>query len=185
MSYPADLIGQALFLAGAERTMWVASCFEGDDLEWVMKLQHDAYGDMVRAVFSTAKNAYLHAEMIIGACTNLGKLAKEEKTFDYRTLQHLHDVIASEFRRVHRDKLAELSRLTFPNDANHLNYADTLWRNYLQEEVDRLIRVRPDVVRDILTAALYPNPDPQGMFAESRLTELLKAEYRRIRAVIL
>jgi len=97
-------------------------------------------------------------------------------SFDHRTLQDIHDLIAAWFR-FSQDDGGQL-RLGETDEGYQDRLADE-WRTFFEEEVGRLTS-DDEFVRAVLVAAAFGNTD-RGYAAEAQLREFLKERYRTMR----
>src|SRR4051812_20540800 len=82
--------------------MWVLDMFPGDDNECLKDIQHGNYEHVQRMLIATAKTAIFeyHDKRGAGIDTFLLTEMRDLKTFDHRTLQLAHDLIAASFRKL-------------------------------------------------------------------------------------
>ena len=90
--------------------MYVYPVFRGDDNSALQKVQSDAYSEAIGYMVHEAVTQYFNAEKFLNTKTTLGdKIREEEKeslrrggtgkfSFDHRTIQNAHDVIAGNYR---------------------------------------------------------------------------------------
>ena len=157
--------------------MIVGEYFKGDST-WAAWIQHDVYGEVVSYLFRAARETYGSAYRVVGVETALAKDVKV-RTFDHRTLQYVHDMIAARFRFLYLDRFQP----QFPGLLDDLSDEQRvlgLWREFYPKEIARLLDENSELPRLILTAAVYPDPDERGIAAESQLYDLLKTLYPEI-----
>lgn len=141
--------------------MWVVPRFDGDvDME-LAKKQHEVYGQALGII---VRQCNLYAEF---ARSLLDDDDHPEwgtvESFDHRTLQGAHDLLAAawRFRNAFRQ-----SELPFVNK-NSLDEAQKLWLDGLRNEVDRWINY-PERVRWVQLILTNQNK-PLGYIAEAQL----------------
>jgi len=101
-------------------------------------------------------------------------------SFDHRTLQYFHDTLAAHFRLLYASRcVPQIPGLL--DDLTDEERALRLWREFYQEEIERLFREVPDLSRLILIAAVYPNPDKRGIEAEDQLYKRISDLYPELR----
>jgi hypothetical protein len=142
----------------------VKQCFHGYAI-WMQEIQHDLYWSNVGLIVKKAKELFCYCETVIGIETEIGNEIKFLENFDHRTLQYLYDVIAADYRYQNLENqgfcfeqigLTELI-------ANNIK---TSWLKFYSSKIDDLYKNNAHLPKQVLTAALYPNPDKRGMAAE-------------------
>lgn len=162
--------------------MWVGREFAGDDNMALKMAQFQLYWDMLPFLFLRARDRYLDACRLVEIETELGNRAKAMDTFDHRTIQDAHDLIAAWYR-FSRDDGGQL-RLGESTD----DYEGRLvreWRQFFEAEVASLVSI-DEFTRDILRATVFANTDSGGA-AEACVRERLKQRYAsmyRARALV-
>lgn len=78
----------------------MAPRFNGDNNFFVMKIQHDEYGNMIVNLLENSKNEYSHFEWNAMIDPKLMKRIQTKKYFDHRVLQWAHDIIAGVYRYI-------------------------------------------------------------------------------------
>ena len=74
--------------------MLVGTEFPGDDNEVLKQVQHEAYGGILGYLFSRPRERYLSACDLLQVDTELADKVRPMETFDHRTLQDAHDLLA-------------------------------------------------------------------------------------------
>jgi hypothetical protein len=148
--------------------MIVASEFPGDDDTTLMHIQHDSYCPHVSELFRAARLRYLAAAGLLEVEDELTQLIRFTLTFDHRTLQYAHDLLAARFR--YQSKDSTQIRLGEDPDAHQQRLA-AQWDAWFTREVNERLE-DPLFTRAILTAAAWANQD-RGVQAESTLARLL------------
>ena len=155
--------------------MIIGVSFDGDIFEDVKQIQHDLYGQGLERIYRSAKVRYRQSERILQQDTELGR-QHPMSSFDHRTLQWLHDQVAAFFRYSYGDRLhPELPGIN--EDLSREASIPRLWLSFLDEELERLFEDYPDLVRLVLEATAYPNPDPVGCEAEDNIFCFLRQRY--------
>jgi hypothetical protein len=152
--------------------MWVGHEYPGDNNEALKMAQFHLYGEMLLRLFSRARDRYLDAGRLVEVETELARRAKAMNTFDHRTLQGMHDLIAAWYR-FSRDDGGQLRLGESPED--YEKRLATEWRDFFEDEVARIVSL-DEFTRDILRATVFANTDP-GYAAEACVRERLKERY--------
>jgi len=158
--------------------MIVSSYFEDDSVKigWI---QHDVYGDVLSDLYKIAKRLHHHGEVIVGITTQLRRDSWDKNSFDHRTLQYLHDMIAAQFRYEYIFYTCKGPLFhTFDNSSEEKERVSLLWKEFYPKELERLVEEHPFIARWILTSTTYPNPDERGIEAEEDIYYLLHDEYQ-------
>lgn len=158
--------------------MFVYDRFENDPI-WVQMLQHDLYGGIVSLPFELARESYLKGERTVGIETQLGIDCRKKQHIDHRILQFFHDAIAAKFRFKTKNDLIMQSPITLEG----CSFEDVIkqrWLHFYNKQVEALLDDHPDLLRQILIACTYPNPDKRGIDAEENIYKFciwLNSEY--------
>src|SRR5271156_4736695 len=144
--------------------MFVGRRFPGDSNGVLMGVQSRLYWEIIGYLYSWPRKRYLDACQLVQSDTDLAKRLWAENSFDHRTLQESHDLIAAWFRFL-RD--AQGDRILFETEDEYRDRLAVEWRTFLETEV-RSLSDDDDFVRAVLTAAAFPNPDVAGCAAESQ-----------------
>lgn len=148
--------------------MIVASRFPGDDNDVVMNLQHDCYGHSLWLIVNQCKYRYLEAVRLLSLSNDFIKTVRELESFDHRTLQYTHDILAAIFRERNAERLQQsLPGIIY--DGSYKDWVLVEWGNFLQTEIKCILDNTPEFARWVLTAIIYPNPDLKGKSAEAAL----------------
>jgi hypothetical protein len=164
--------------------MNVYSVFRGDDNSALQMVQFDAYSEAIGHMVHEAVTQYFNAEKFLNTKTTLGnKIREEEKeslrrggtgkfSFDHRTIQNAHDVIAGNYRY-----LMPYFPL-FPDFPDKFDKDDEKWKwlQHLVKEIKVLYECLA-FTRCCLIACVYANSD-QGMSAEHYMGFYLAHRYR-------
>jgi len=148
--------------------MILGSYFLGDDNVVVQRIQEDCCGDRLCDLWRGARDRYLAAERTLGIDTELGKAARTARSFDHRTLQCLHDLVAASFRCRHAERLQP----DLPGLLSDLSYEERItvdWIRYFAAECEALAEFYPDFPRLVLEATVYPSGDPRCTRAAKEL----------------
>ena len=85
------------------------SAFSGDENASIKHAQHHMYGYLLWKIFEKSKNTFLVCDTVCEIFTHEQRINLIEKdSFDHRTLQESHDLIAISFRYWKRDGVLTL-----------------------------------------------------------------------------
>jgi hypothetical protein len=152
--------------------MIVGENFRGDIHDRVKWLQHDVYPYKLSVLFNIARQKYLHAEQMLNTKTELGSLIPKITSFDHRTLQDAHDIIAGYFRFKFREELDP--KIQFEGEPDDDTRILNLWNDFFNKEVDALTN-SGEFSRAVLKSAAYNNK--QGLQAEEFLRLFLMERF--------
>ncbi len=153
--------------------MWVGTEFPSDTNATLKDVQFRLYPEMLLRLYSRPRDRYLDACRLVQAETELASRLRSMDSFDHRTLQDVHDLIAAWFR-FSQDDGGQL-RLGETEETYRARLA-TEWRDFFEREITRL-SADDEFARAVLTAAAFGNSD-RGYAAEDQLREVLKERYR-------
>ena len=141
--------------------MWVVPSFDGDvDME-VAKKQHDVYGP---ALWIIVRQCNLYAEFTRRVLDDADHLEwGTVESFDHRTLQGAHDLLAAVWRFRNDFRQSELPFV----DKNFLDEVQQLWLDWLRHEISNWLH-RPERVRWVQLILTNQNK-PLGYIAEAQL----------------
>jgi len=149
--------------------------FDGDNNDKLLNVQHDAYWDLVAWLFETARRRYLEAARLLRAEDDLTKAVQEKTTFDHRTLQDAHDLIAAHYRFTHDDG----GQLRIGEDADGYRLRlRKAWDGFFRSEVRALVQ-DDEIALAMVKATVYEN-QKDGYSAESRVECLLNERYHEM-----
>ncbi len=150
--------------------MFCFSNFPGDDDERIFDAQHQCYGEVLWIIVKAAIKQYSHAEAILQCCGSMSLQLRqvESESFDHRTVQDVHDLIAAWYRFKRRTE-----RL-FPLEADLRED----WHEFARTEAAELCR-SADFVTGFLDACVYANTE-QGYAGEERAKQVEKWRYREM-----
>ena len=141
--------------------MWITPRFDGDSDTEVARIQHDVYPHALSLIVS---KCILYAEF---ARSLLDDADHPEwgtiDSYDHRTLQGAHDLLAAAWRFRNDFRQTELPFV----DQNFLDKVQQLWLGWLRHEISEWLR-RPDLVRLVLLILTNQNKSP-GYIAEAQL----------------
>ncbi len=148
---------------------------------WVQKLQYELYFYNYTPIFRVAKRKYLLAEEIIGIKSQLGYDCQRtyEYKFDHRITEGVHDALAAKFRYENRNRF----ETPLPGVLEELSHEIRIkrdWIDYFKEEINNLLDEQPGMVRQIVIAATYPDPDQRGILAMQSLDRYCDNIYQNI-----
>ena len=149
--------------------MWVVPCFDGDvDME-VARKQHDVYSQALGIIVSKCN---LYAGFARRLLDDSGHPEwGTVESFDHRTLQHVHDLLAAVWR--FRNDFRQPG-LAFA-DEDSLDEVQTIWLDWLRHEITEWIYY-PDRVR--LVQLILTNQNALlGYMAESQLSLNIMNEF--------
>ena len=164
---PGDPISKA-----KEAPVIVATRFDGDDDMHIQWLQHDVYGQALAIIADTCQRYEHFARAVLG--DDQGGW-EPIRSFDHRTLQHAHDILAAAWRFKH---VLRLRQMKLPVDRKNEGEPAFInhWLTWLQEEVDSWIAA-PYRVRLVVKILANQN-EPAGYKAETDLSwDLLMGYY--------
>lgn len=153
--------------------MIIGERFDGD-LLCVQDMQHSLYFQIIGIIVKKARTRYLAALNVIDIDTQLGRDIINKTTFDHRTIQYMHDVIAARFRFIYKEYSHQF---TLPNILGNLPFdalLECLWLDYYERFIDNLYENYPSFASIVLLATTYPNPNQLGIKAEEALCQLMK-----------
>ncbi len=137
-----------------------------------MQVQHDLYSESVGMLIRAAKERLSRVESAAEVQTILGSILKPETRFDHRGLQEIHDLIAAQFRFLHRHFLTQ--KIGDTKRPYELRVAG-LWWIFFMGEVHRLLD-RPQFMHAILIALAHQDTR-LGYEGEEEAARILKGEY--------
>lgn len=152
--------------------MIVGTCFPGDDNDALKWVQHDAYGPVLHYWFERSRTRYLDAERLLNTRTALGERIAAIDSFDHRSVQDAHDVMAAHFRR---DIFTPQPDLFAPEAPRTTAYMADQWWEFVRKEVASLVN-EPTITRLFLEACVRQR-DSLGTGANAALTDALRARY--------
>lgn len=155
--------------------MILADYFSNDDNEHVKSIQHKYYGDAWGVIFKWARCQYISSIRNLDLATTIQSKVSCLDGFDHRTLQMFHDFLAASFRHYLSNELE--TYLPFPGEDEEKRIV-SLWSSYIEHELERIKTNHAGIVRNIIEAVCYPNPNPIGIKAEDRLTHSLLNDER-------
>ena len=153
---------------------WVhMSCPEDVRMD-LRRVQHELYSELVGWLYGSARRRYLEAARLVNVETELSEALADMYTFDHRTLQEAHYLIADYYSVAHDDG----GQLFIGEDA--VTYKIRLhnsWRRFFQREVRRLLQ-QDEFTLAILTAAVFANQE-RGVAAEAQYHLFLEDDCAR------
>lgn len=174
--------------------MHVHPCFVGDNNDSLFEAQHHLYGYITHKIFFKCKNTFLRCDEVCNALSNDERLNLiNVDSYDHRTLQYAHDVIATSFRYLRRDNQLGLFELTEEQINKYFNlkyqkwrqgdlkYNDLIWayhwENYFVEIIKKLFTIdtmHADFVHHVMNAAFFNPNNKSGTESEHELIVILK-----------
>lgn len=152
--------------------MIVTSVYRNDDNALLMSVQHDDYMRSVGSIFRAATNALVRADDLLGTELLIVEKARAVTTFDHRTLQGAHDILAAAYRYRHDD--GGQMMLFEEASAKAARYC-VHWRAWLGEQLHDLVEY-PQFVRSVVESVVFAN-SVMGALAEMRTCGLLHSHY--------
>ena len=152
--------------------MIVGASFDGDDDTEIAFQQHEVCGQALSIIVDTCNRLTGFAKAVLDAKTpeSFGTVC----TFDHRTLQHAHDLLAAawRFRHDQRQQQLPLERRPEPlvshTPANH-------WLKWLRGEIEAWVR-SPQLVR-LVQLVLTNQNQPEGYISETKLSLAILDRY--------
>jgi hypothetical protein len=184
--------------------MIVYSAFKGDDNDELQTAQHELYNYLLYKIFEGSKITFLLCDEVCNKLTEQerSKLT-EQNSFDHRTLQGAHDLIAVAFRYMHRDGALTLFEPTPEEIIRYfnLNYndwdrgilSDTAlvwayhWELFFKNNVEHITGIKtmlPKFVRNVINASVFNPNNKNGTESEHQLRIIL-SEYFRVTDILL
>ena len=152
--------------------------FSNDSNAVLKNVQFELYGEMLVRLYSLPRDQYLSACQLVQAETDLAVRLRSMESFDHRTLQGTHDVIAAWFRLCHDDRgqlrLGE-TLVTYP-ERLALD-----WREFFEAEI-RSLTSDHVFTRGILVVTAYDNTE-RRYAAEAQLRTILIVRYQKMKQV--
>jgi hypothetical protein len=129
--------------------------------DWTLvEAQHRAYGSLHYRPFIEARRVYRAAGEILGVKTDLGALAEEVKTLDYRVFRDVYELIAAHYR----SSIGSSRQLRLPFDGEDRVCRPEYpcwrcamkieWSRYFERQVEKLAS-SPNTCRAILRLGVF------------------------------
>ncbi len=174
--------------------MHVHPCFIGDNNDSLFESQHHLYYWLCGKIFYNCRITYLRCDEVCHSLSDDEKIDLINfDSYDNRTLQYAHDVIAMSFRYLKRDNQLSLFELTEEQiniyfnlkyqkwRQGDLNYNDLIWayhwENYFVEIIKKLSTIdtmHSDFVHHVMNAAFFNPNNKSGTESEHELIVILK-----------
>lgn len=148
--------------------MWCFSNFPGDDDERIFTVQHQCYFDMIGTIVNASVKQYLHAELILRHYGAMSIQVRQVESFDHRTVQDVHDLIAAWYRFKRRTE-----RL-FPLESD----LSEDWRRFFWRETEELC-FSSDFVTGVLDSTIHANTE-RGYAGEKRAKQVQRVRYQEM-----
>lgn len=152
--------------------MIVSTYFPGDDNNHLQWFLHDCYGKALGIIVKWCRNRYLSSvrdlDMPMLSQNKVSSLPLNG--FDHRTLQLFHDFLAASFRFYNAEDLQP--KLPFPGEDEEKRIK-RMWFSYLENELERLSSEHKGIVKNVIEAVCYSNPNPIGIKAEDKLAHIV------------
>lgn len=142
--------------------------FVGDNDERLFNMQNSCYSDALGVIVRAVGRTYLFAESVLRCEGSIGKEVRELRSFDHRTVQGVHDLIAAWYRFTHRTERLFALGEDLKSD----------WLTFLVKEVESL-STEPDFVTGVLDACIYSNTET-GYTGETRAQGVQRLRYSRM-----
>ena len=141
--------------------MIVGSFFHGDDDKVLARTQHDIYGDACGILISSCNRFTRFSKAVLNDTGHVdwGQI----ESFDHRTLQHAHDLLAAVWRCENPSQQQKLRLLNTHKESS----PKLLWIDWLRKELSAWID-HPHLVRSVQLILANQNK-PIGYAAEFRL----------------
>lgn len=151
--------------------MIVAKVYSADNNETLKNVQHNLYMRLMPVIFQKPRERFLKAARLVEADPSFIKNLEKITSFDHRTLQNAHDIIAARYRYL-KDDFGQMS--LFCNLSQEDRYRRD-WSQWFHEEIDSLIDY-DTFIRATVKAVAFQN-SKQGYKAENDLGEFLVSYY--------
>ncbi len=157
--------------------MIIGKCFENDPI-WIQEIQHSQYWSNVATIFEVARRIYTKAEKHMGIMTDIGEGVRGLSEFGHRALQEMHDMIAEKFRydyitNVDQQVDGQQHIRGLVDDYSNPEYVASKWLEFYVSSINGLFEFYPSLVKHVLTAVLYRNPDKRGIDSELAIKDTL------------
>jgi hypothetical protein len=183
--------------------MIVYSAFKGDGNEELKTAQHEMYNFLLYKIFEGSKITFLLCDEVCNKLTEQerSKLI-EQNSFDHRTLQGAHDLIAIAFRYTHRGGALTLFE---PAPEKIINYFNSKyinwnrgilsdmalvwayhWEQFFNTNVERITGIKtmlPKFVSNVINASVFNPNNKNGTESEHQL-KIVLSEYFQITNII-
>ncbi len=139
--------------------------FVGDDDERFFRMQMSCYSKALGIIVRSVVKSYQYAESVLRCEGSISEQVRELHSFDHRTVQDAHDLIAAWYR--FRRKTERLFPLERDLDEN--------WLLFLEDEATALSR-EPAFVIGLLDACIHANTEI-GYAGEKRAHSVQRVRY--------
>ncbi len=109
--------------------MFVYKRFPGDNDTVLMDIQDRLYSVVLGVVFEYPRKRYLEGSRLLLADTELAKRLAAMNSFDHRTLQETHDLIAARFRS---SRTISAQQTLFETHVEHEQRIELEWRSFFR-----------------------------------------------------
>lgn len=152
--------------------MIVGEYFPGDDNTHVQWIMHDCYREALWMIVKWCRSRYISSvrDLDMPFLSQNKVVSLPLNGFDHRTLQLFHDFLAASFRFYNAEELQP--KLPFPGE-DETERIKTMWFSYLEYELERLSSEHKGIVKNVMEAACYANPNPIGIKAEDKLVNIV------------
>ena len=173
--------------------MIVYSAFSGDDNTQIKNAQQHMYNYLIWEIFSKSKNTFLLCDNVCEILSSEQRIKLIEKdSFDHRTLQGTHDLIATSFSYLKRDDAITLFE---PSSAEIIHYFNSnyidwnsgglsnneliwayQWNLYFNSILESLTSIKsqlPKFVRNVMIASALKQNIKSGTESEHQLVNML------------
>lgn len=143
-----------------------------DNNHTLMRVQHDAYSELVGHLCGASRQRYLEAASLLQTDNDLSAKLQLMDSFDHRTLQSAHDRIAAYFRFLS----PPLAQITLDEtEEQYRRRLELHWLRFFYPELEDLNKI-DDFTRAVCNAAADGNKEP-GVAAERWLDRHLVNRY--------
>jgi hypothetical protein len=184
--------------------MIVYSAFKGDNNDELQTAQHELYTYVIYKIFGESKITFLLCDEVCNQLTEQErKYLIDKKSFDHRTLQGAHDLIAVAFRYIHSDgaltlfeptpeEVIRYFKLKYKNWTRGI-LSDTAlvwayhWEQFFNNNVEHIAGIKtmlPKFVMNVINASVFNPNNKNGMESEHQLRIIL-SEYFRITDILI
>lgn len=131
-------------------------------------MQADVYLRCIWAIFEAARSELIRASVVLGSNLPIIDDARKVNSFDHRTLQDAHDILAATFRYLHDD--GGQFRILEDVESQQERYLSA-WIDWLYKQFEEIVTYRKFAM-SIVECVVYANTE-LGYLAENRSCGIL------------
>ena len=144
------------------------SNFPGDDDNRLFDIQFEVYDQVIGIIVNTARDRFLAGELVLRYVAQMSMQVRQLTSFDHRTIQDIHDLIAAWYRfRKRTERL-------FPLEGD----ARQDWIEFASLEA-RALCSSADFITGVLDACVYANTEA-GYAGEQRAKRVQEERYNEM-----